>query len=52
MSKRNQMIISELNQITGNVITRVDDCCHGYKISKATKITLVSVCREGSTGQI
>ena len=41
-SKRNQMINFELNGSSGNVITRVEDSCHGYKISIATKITPAS----------
>ena len=34
------MIKFELSWSSGNVITRIDDCCHGYKINIATKITL------------
>ena len=40
MSKRIQMIKFELNLSPSNVVTRIDDCCYGYKISIATKSTL------------
>ena len=46
MSKSNQMIKFELNWSSGNVITQIGDCCHGYKISIVTKIKLASFCRE------
>ena len=36
------MIKFEVNWSSGNVITRTGDCCLGYKISIATKITLAS----------
>ena len=30
-----------LKSPSGNLITRIDDCCHGYKISVATKVHFV-----------
>ena len=42
---------ARVNWSSGNVITRIYNCCHGYKISIATKIKLASFYHERSTGQ-
>ena len=52
ISKRNQIIKFKLNWSSGNIITRIEDCCLGYMISIARKITLASFCHAWSTGQI
>ena len=44
MSQGNRMINFEVK--SGNIITRIDDCCYGYRMRKATKITLTSFCHK------
>ena len=46
ISKLNEMIKFELTGSSGYVITQSEDCCHGCKISIATKTTLTSFCHE------
>ena len=35
----------KLDRSLGNVITQIDDCCHGYEMSIETRITLTLFCR-------
>ena len=44
MSKKKPMLKFELNVSSGNIITQIEDCCHGNKVSIVTKITLASFC--------
>ena len=40
------MIKFELNLPSGDIITQIDNCCHGYNINRVTKITLALFCHE------